>query len=192
MTGTNLALVVWGSFPWVSDRSELAVTKYSSLCAIWSPMKWMFWGNVVLLPVASLVRVWVRVFDHPEDEMANSLLPQFLLPPSCRRDKCPWVVCFWSSYPKWSVQERAHGEVDRFCTKPSTVWREQQRSVLSGDSSQLQLSVARYHCDFIPAENPAVPRQSCYLHQWKEQLIFQWERKTDLPWLQKLQIPVRI
>lgn len=130
MTGTNLALVVWGSFTWVLDRSELAVTKYSSLCAIWSPMKWMFWGNVVLLPVASLVRVWVRVFDHPEDEMANSLLPQFLLPPSCRRDKCPWVVCFCSSHPKCSVQERAHGEVDWFCTKPSTVWRERQRSCL--------------------------------------------------------------
>lgn len=35
-------------------------------------------------------------------------------------------------------------------------------------------------------ENPTVHRQICYLRQWKK-TIFLW---TDLPWLQKLQIPV--
>lgn len=62
----------------------------NQLCVCVLPgMQWNeFLSHVVLLRVASLLREWDRVLDQPEDEMAIGLLPQFLLPPSCRRDKC--------------------------------------------------------------------------------------------------------
>jgi len=38
----QIRLVVQGSFTSVLDKSELAVTNRSSLCAIWDPIKRMF------------------------------------------------------------------------------------------------------------------------------------------------------
>lgn len=96
---------------------------------------------------------------------------------------CPWLVCFWGSHHMCSAQ-RAYGEVDWFLTKPSTVQRERQRSCL-----YILLNCSFQWLCFDSCQNPPVLRQSCYLHQWNK-LIFQRERKTDLPWLQKLQIPV--